>query len=366
MEPDSNHDAAAPKKTRAKSPDRPFPRVTLEQALRVPQALKDKNAGNAWATEDVATVLGVGPRSGRLYYLTAGSRDFGLTLGTRETPKIELMPLGRQAMYPSTPQERTDALQKAFFNVEIFKRVFDYYKGNRLPEKEYLANTLQKEFGLDPLVHDEFVEMFDKNCKYLGLGSTDDVTALEDATESVVDSDESAAASVVTLAKPKKGKGPLCFVIMPFTERSDEHDVGFFGEVIESLIVPAGKAAGFTVRSAMRQGSDVIQKTIVNDLLNADLVIADLTEHNPNVMFELGMRMAHDLPVALIRAKGTGSIFDVDNMLRVYDYDPRLWPSTIKKDLPSIQSHIEASWQNRDSENTYMKLLGRPPIRSSR
>jgi hypothetical protein len=109
----------------------------------------------------------------------------------------------------------------------------------------------------------------------------------------------------------------------------------------------------------MRSGSDVIQRTIVKDLLEADMVVADLTEHNPNVMFELGMRMAIDRPVALIRAKGTGSIFDVDNLLRVYDYNPCLWPSTISKDLPEIIAHISGAWEHRESENTYMKLLGR-------
>jgi len=47
------------------------------------------------------------------------------------------------------------------------------------------------------------------------------------------------------------------------------------------------------------------------------LVIADITDHNPNVLFELGIRIAKDLPVALIKAEGTGPIFDVDNMMRV-------------------------------------------------
>jgi hypothetical protein len=48
-----------------------------------------------------------------------------------------------------------------------------------------------------------------------------------------------------------------------------------------------------------------MQATIVNQLLDADLVIADLTENNPNVLFELGLRLSEDRPVALIRAKGT-------------------------------------------------------------
>jgi hypothetical protein len=89
-------------------------------------------------------------------------------------------------------------------------------------------------------------------------------------------------------------------------------------------------------KTAKRQGSDIIQSTIVNDLLEADLVLADLTEHNPNVLFELGMRIHADLPVVLVRARGTGAIFDVDNMLRVEEYDPNLWTSTVKPTFMKI------------------------------
>jgi len=88
------------------------------------------------------------------------------------------------------------------------------------------------------------------------------------------------------------------------------------------LIAPAGREAGFEVVTANRGGSDVIQATIVNQLLDADLMIVDLTENNPNVLFELGLRIAEDKPVALIRAKGTPAIFDVDNMLRCSSTTP--------------------------------------------
>ena len=102
---------------------------------------------------------------------------------------------------------------------------------------------------------------------------------------------------------------------MPFVERDPKHSAGFFAEVLRSIITPAAKASQFTVKTANRQGSDLIQSTIINDLIDADLVIADLTEHNPIEMFELGMRMAEDKPVVLIKAQGTGPLFDVDNML---------------------------------------------------
>src|SRR5262249_41128464 len=150
--------------------------------------------------------------------------------------------------------------------------------------------------------------------------------------------------TTVTLAEPRSKTGLKAFVIMPFTERADDRSRGFFGEVLRSLITPAGVDAGFAVETANRHGSDVIQSTVINDLLDADLVIADLTDHNPNVLFELGVRMAEDKPVALIKATGTGRVFDVDNMLRVYEYNGNLWNSTLEKDLPALRDHIKAAW----------------------
>jgi hypothetical protein len=105
-----------------------------------------------------------------------------------------------------------------------------------------------------------------------------------------------AGPETVTLAEADGSSNLTAFVIMPFVERDAKHSTGFFAEVLRSIITPAAKASQFTVRTANRQGSDLIQSTIINDLMEADLVIADLTEHNPNVMFELGMRMAEDKP----------------------------------------------------------------------
>ena len=58
-----------------------------------------------------------------------------------------------------------------------------------------------------------------------------------------------------------------CFVIMPFVERDDSRPTGFFAEVLRQIFTPAATQAGFRVQTARRPGTDVIQSTIVNDLL---------------------------------------------------------------------------------------------------
>lgn len=331
----------------------PFPRATLEEALKIPQAIKDQNGGNPWESDEIRKAVGAGTGGNAYFYLTAASRDYGLTAGTSTAEKIGLADLGRDLVYaPNLDVEKQLKIQ-AFLKVDIFTRVLTYYKGSNLPEMKYLGNTLQKEFGLDPETHEEFSRTFRENCQYLGItsGSPTRTGDSSDATSG------SSGPETIILAEAEGTSALTAFVIMPFVERHSAHSAGFFAEVLRSIITPAAKASQFTVKTANRQGSDLIQSTIVNDLIDADLVIADLTEHNPNVMFELGVRMAEDKPVVLIKASGTGPLFDIDNMLRVFEYSPNLWQTTVEKDMPNLRDFIKGAWDNRDSEKSYMKIL---------
>lgn len=328
----------------------PFPRVTLEKALQIPLSIKEHNGGNPWGPDELRKAVGASTGNAWFYWTTA-SRDYGLTSGTRDAPKIALEDLGRDIVYAPNPDAELASKKQAFLKIEIFKSVLEYYKGSNLPEMKYLGNTLSKEFGLDPEVHEEFAKIFRENCQYLGIVSGEPTT-----TDEQVESKGAAPApDTVTLSEGASNSSLTAFVILPFVERDARHPKGFFAEVLRSIITPAAK--DFKVKTANRQGSDVIQSTIISDLIEADLVIADLTEHNPNVMFELGVRMAQDKPVVLMKAEGTGPLFDVDNMLRVFEYSPNLWPTTVEKDMPNLREFIKGTWENRESTKSYMKIL---------
>lgn len=333
---------------------RPYPRITLNAALQIATKIRALNGGNSWPTVEVAKAVGMSIKNTKFFYLAAASRDFGLTSGTSNTPKIELANLGRDIVYAPNPQVEHEKKVEAFLSVDIFKKVLEHYKGSDLPEMKYLGNTLEKDFGLNPLTHEEFATLFRQNCQELGIIAGFDGSIGIDGSHI-----KPKSPATVIVGEPKTtGKTTLkAFVIMPFVERNESFPKGFFSEVLRSLITPSAIDAGFSVETANRQGSDVIQSTIINDLLEADLVIADLTGHNPNVLFELGVRMAQDKPVALIKSTGTGRIFDVDNMLRVIEYDSNMWPSTIEKDLPKLRDHIKAAWDNRNTNQSYMKIL---------
>lgn len=343
------------KPTRKGRTPRPYPAKTLEEALLIPKAIREQNNGNPWDTEDVAQAsLGVAKSNNKFFYTAAAARDYGLTVGTRDTEKIELAPLGRDIFFAPDEDTKKAKLLDAFFSIDIFKRVFEHYGSADLPKKEFLTNTLQKDFGLDPEWHEDFVKIFKDNCKFLGiekgLGPTQKMPAKDTPVEH--------PSEIQVVGQPKGKFDRTAFVIMPFGEKGEPaRPAGFFSELLNSLITPAANAAGFAVETSRKQGSDVIQSTIINQLLKADLVIADLTDHNPNVLFELGIRIAKDLPVALIKAEGTGPIFDVDNMMRVSPYSQNLWPSTVERDVPRLTEHIKGAWDNRSTERSYMQIL---------
>ena len=348
---------AAVKATETKKKGRPFPWRPLEEALKIPQAIREKNNGHPWNSEEVAqAALGLSRKNSKVWYATASSRDYGLTIGTRDTETIELTQLGRDITFAGDANEIRNGRLRAFFNVDIFKRVFDHYGGAKLPEKQFLRNTLQNQFGLDSELVDDFEEIFRANCKFLGI--EDGLGAPPPGTVRNETKPESSGADIKLVGEPAGKFDRTAFVIMPFTEKAPANrPTGFFKEVLKSVITPAGNQAGFAVETAGIDGSDVIQSTIIERLLTADLVVADLADHNPNVLFELGIRIAEELPVAIIKARGTAPVFDVDNLIRVATYDPNLWASSTPGDVDNIRNHLKATYDNRGTGKSYRQLL---------
>jgi len=83
------------------------------------------------------------------------------------------------------------------------------------------------------------------------------------------------------------------FVIMPFG--------GDFDEVFTELIEPTLSDIGFTVtRADLSNNQEQILKDIVNMIADAELVIADVTGLNGNVMYELGLAHAMGRKTAII------------------------------------------------------------------
>jgi hypothetical protein len=77
-------------------------------------------------------------------------------------------------------------------------------------------------------------------------------------------------------------------------------------DAIEGISVPQ-----FTVRIVSdADETGIIQKRIVQNVYRSDIVVCDVSGKNPNVMFELGMRLAFDKPVVIVKDDKTDYSFD--------------------------------------------------------
>lgn len=83
-----------------------------------------------------------------------------------------------------------------------------------------------------------------------------------------------------------------CFVIMPIRrEGTEEHT--HFKALYEYTVKPVLEAAGYhVVRADEVTKAGAVNKDVVERLARADLVVADMTDLNPNVFWELGVRHA--------------------------------------------------------------------------
>jgi hypothetical protein len=109
---------------------------------------------------------------------------------------------------------------------------------------------------------------------------------------------------------PDVPRGPRkCGLIMPISA-IDGYSSSHW-EDVKSIIVEALHDTGFEVELVSElEGNGLIHNRIVTNLFFNDIVICDVSAKNPNVMFELGMRLAFDKPVVIIKDDKTSYSFD--------------------------------------------------------
>ncbi|CAN7413133.1 hypothetical protein LJR277_002517 [Pseudomonas sp. LjRoot277] len=153
-----------------------------------------------------------------------------------------------------------------------------------------------------------------------------------------------------------------CGLVMPISMIdgcSAEHWV----EVKNIICDAVGGIEGLTFIPKLVSEQDdvgVIQKRIVQNIYSSDIVVCDVSCKNPNVMFELGMRLAFDKPTILIKDDKTDFSFDTGVIEHlVYPRDLRF--SRIVSFKKSLAEKLYATYHasvNDPSHSTFLKNFG--------
>jgi len=110
-----------------------------------------------------------------------------------------------------------------------------------------------------------------------------------------------------------------CFVIMPFSQTSEEHTEEYWTEHFDSFLKPNIEDCGLIAHRSEPLRGDVL-KQIITDLVVCPVVVSDLTDRNPNVFWELGVRQSFKQGTVTIAEQGTKIPFDVGVKATLFYY----------------------------------------------
>jgi hypothetical protein len=163
-----------------------------------------------------------------------------------------------------------------------------------------------------------------------------------------------------TVEPDNKESKLICGIIMPISS-IDTCPAEHWKEVLD-ILKDAISAADFSARLVSESDdSGIIQKTIIQNLYSDPIVVCDVSGKNPNVMFELGMRLAFDKPTIVVKDDKTDYSFDTSPIEHVlYRRDLRF--SSIVDFKDALTEKVKGT-HNQATENkdytTFLKHFGK-------
>jgi hypothetical protein len=183
------------KRTYLKQAD--VPSASLDEALRIAQAIFDHYAGKPTSPLYVAKALNIDPNGSQLKVLSGAAIAFGLTEGGAQAATITVTDLARRILRPIDENSDIDAKREAVLKPRIFGEFLRDYDGNPFPRQDIALNVLENK----GVPRDKVAEVLErilasassvgyieeiKGKKYVSLqggGAVPDTTSSEDSTD---------------------------------------------------------------------------------------------------------------------------------------------------------------------------------------
>jgi len=131
-------------------------------------------------------------------------------------------------------------------------------------------------------------------------------------------------------------------------------------EAVFSIIKEALSETKFFVELVSNSDEiGVIQKRIVQNIYDNEIIICDVSAKNPNVMFELGMRLAFDKPAIIIKDDRTNYSFDTAQIEHL-EYPRELNYHLIQAFKTKLREKVVATFEaSKNSDyTTFLKHFG--------
>lgn len=132
----------------------------------------------------------------------------------------------------------------------------------------------------------------------------------------------------------------ICGIIRPIAKMNDFYTFEHWNSV-KDIMERAIQKAGYTPLTVSdSKGSTTIHSSIFLNLYQNEIVVCDVSNRNANVMFELGMRIAFDKPVVIIKDDKTPFSFDTSHIKHL-EYPSDLRFQVIEKFIDDLAQAIK-------------------------
>ncbi|MBS1774257.1 MAG: hypothetical protein JST82_15470 [Bacteroidetes bacterium] len=148
--------------------------------------------------------------------------------------------------------------------------------------------------------------------------------------------------------KTEVKKEKKCFIITPIGHDNSDTRIKTDG-LIKAVILPV--LAELDIKGYAAHQIDItgsITKQIIQRIVEDDIVIANLTELNPNVMYELAVRHATRKPVVILAEFGTSLPFDIAQQNTIFYTNDMIGVDVLK---PKLQAAIETCLKEQKPNN---------------
>lgn len=146
-----------------------------------------------------------------------------------------------------------------------------------------------------------------------------------------------------------------CGIIMPISEIDGCSEIHW--REVKNILSDAINDAGFVADLVSETDNvGIIQKTIIQNIYENPIVVCDVSGKNPNVMFELGMRLAFDKPTIIVKDDQTNYSFDTSPIEHLtYPRDLRF--SKIVEFKNKLSGKIKGTFERANSDPSYTTFL---------
>ena len=143
---------------------------------------------------------------------------------------------------------------------------------------------------------------------------------------------------------------PICFVVGPIG-KEDSDTRRRSDKIFKHVFGPVASQCGFqALRADHISEVGMITTQVLLQVINAPMVVADMTGHNPNVFYELAIRHASGKPYVQIIARGEKIPFDVAGVRTMEDDLADLDDvERVKEEMKSQMSKMSADGKKIES-----------------